>query len=333
MLNSKNYMGVCSNQTINKKNMPLLRNGEPYTLTKANKDAIRATVGNKFPVKFKMPSSWMRPDPVNKGRIIRPPGVNLSVNSVIPEDGEFVKWTYGRSFRPTKNGKELKSSDGMISFGTELSVGANQMDLLFYLIFCNPSREGSPHANPSTMSLYVLENLEKESGEILAKEAMLSAAVHFLSNEWSEVRVRKVAAAMGIPFATNIELMGEKEIRLRVVNLIKRSPRVLEQFDILTRMNDEIEIRAVIQWLQDKQLLVYEDSWYLLKLTPNQRPERVRKICDLQANRNPLDSLVYFLKTNPEIWEIVSNFDGNLDEELTVAAKTEPGTKKSKANS
>jgi hypothetical protein len=307
--------------------MPLVRNGEPYKLTEEDKKRIRNLVGNKFPVKFKMVPELYKPDPINKGRIIRPPGVNITTKSVVSEDGEYVTWMYGRTFKKDKNNK-MTSSDGMISFETELSVGANQMDWLYFLLFCCPILKGSKHATPNTRTMFMLEDIEKESMDIVNREKDQSAAIYFITGgEWSEVKIRKVAAAMNIPHAMDSGLIGISQLQATLVALVKKD-KGLKEFMALTKSSEEIEIRAKIREFEDLNLIKFTDSsWYFLAMnTEKSQYEVAAKICDIAAGKSALDSLIYLLKTDKNKWEQFRAY--NKEEEEELVSKPKASTKR-----
>jgi hypothetical protein len=313
-------MSVCANQTLNYNYMPLLKNGVKYILTKEDKDKIRNTVGKKFPVKFKMLPEFFRPDPVNKGRISRPPGVNIKTTSVIADADEgYTKWEWGRSFKVTGRDNIQKSSDPMISFETEYSIGENQMDLLYFILFCCPNLKGSPHATANTKITFMLEDVEKESLDIINKEADMATATHYIVREWSNSRVRKVAAAMNIPLATDPALMGEAEVRRRLLNVVKNDKQ-MKLFNELVKTEDETTIRAGIRIMEDKNILDYSDAWYLID-NSKERPEKIRKICEALPGRSPLESLIAHFKKNPTDFNTISENLEIPDNEVKSAKK------------
>jgi len=304
--------------------MPLLKNGVPYTLTDADKSAIRKKVGNKFPVKFKMVPELFRPDPVNKGRIIRPPGVNIVTKSVVTHEDEFVTWVYGRTFKKDKNGT-LTSSDSMISFEVEMTVGSNRMDFLFFLLNCCPILKGSIHATPNTRTMFMLENIEAESAEFVDREKKEAAAIWFITGEWTENKVRKVAAAMSIPNALDKNLIGISQVQATLVSLVKKS-HGLNAFMEITQSEMEMDIRAKIQELTDLNLINFSDAWYFLSFNKDQSKYEISsKICDVIVGKSPMDSLIYVLKTDKNKWEQFKSYNSSDEtEEPKTTTKKKP---------
>lgn len=291
--------------------MPLLKNGELYKLTEEDKKRIRNAVGKKFPAKFKMVPELFKPDPVNKGRIIRPPGVNIVTKSVVfTEEEGAVTWVYGRTFKKDKNNK-MTSSDGMITFETELSVGANQMDWLFFLLFCCPNLKGSPHATPNTRTTFMLENIEAESLAIVEKEKNESAAIWFISHEWPEQKVRKVGAAMQVAHAMDADLIGIAQLRAILISAVKKDSG-LKMFMEITNAGEEMDIRAKIQELSDLNFINYSDpSWLYLSFNEAESKYEISsKICDTIPGKSPLDSLIYVLTTDKAKWEQFKSYEG-----------------------
>lgn len=280
--------------------MPLYRNGQRYELTKQDKEEIKKLVRNKFPVIFKMNPDDIRPDPSNKGRFKRPPGVNINTKVVIPDEdeGQYVQWQWGPSFKQGKKPGEIISSVPLYSFELMTSIGTNQMDLLYFLLFCCKNRKGSKLADPNTKPTFVLEDVEGEAEAMLEKEAKIAAATHFIVNEWSEAKIRKIGAAMNFNHAENENLIGISELKQKILYDIKKSPKRMELFDLLTKSEEEVKIRASITRLVDENSIYYDDAWYLMN-NDEGRPVKVKKICDVIPNRSALESLIVHWKKNP----------------------------------
>jgi len=293
--------------------MPLLKNGEPYKLTEADKNKVREELGSKFPAVFKMPEKWQikDPNPKNKNRIIRPPGVIVRTKAVVEENGEFVTWQWSRTFTPQGQGKALKGSDGVINFNTEMKVGNNEMDKLFFLLFCTPQRQGVLHSGRNTC--FVLENKEKEAKAILEKDALQAAAIYHITTEFSTEKVRKIAAFYDVPGALDIAATGEMEIRQSLLSVLKLRPNGFAEFAKNIKLEEEIEIAAEIAWLEDQNLLKYidGDGWVLLKPDGNKGFIKNRTLTKLIGQNNPKESLITFLKKNPEEWDGFRNYSNN----------------------
>jgi hypothetical protein len=307
--------------------MPLLRNGEPYRLTEKDKEQIRTELGFRFPAVFKMPPKWQikDPNPKNKNRIIRPPSVIIRTKSVVGEEGDFVTWQWSRSFTPQGQGKPLKGSDGVITFSTEMKVGNNEMDKLFYLLFCTPQRLDCSHSGRNCC--FVLENKEKEATSILERDALQASAIHYITTEFSIERVRKIAAYYEIPGALDIKATGPMEIRQSLLSVLKLRPNGFAEFARDVKLEDEIEISAEITWLEDQSLLkfVEGDGWILLKEQTKGNFIKNRTLTSLIGQKNPKESLIFFLKKNPDQWELLKTYSETRWEE---EAPTKPGTRK-----
>lgn len=297
--------------------MPLLKNGQPYTLTQADKEKVRSEVGKKFPAVFRMPSEWYVKDtnPKNKGRIIRPPGVQVRTKSVITNGDEPETWEWSRSFVPTENG--FRRSDTSISFDFVLKVGENEMDKLFYLLFCCPQRKNVPHSG--RFCSYVLENKELEAKAAISEELSKSSAIHYIGREFTVTRVRKISAYFDVPGALD-KSVGEAELRANLINFLKIRKDGFADFARVINLDEEIDISAQITWLENNNLLKFIDGsgWYLLR-DQEGRMIQNKFLTDIQGTRSPKESLIYFLKKNPQEKDLVFKYTTETWEDATEA--------------
>jgi hypothetical protein len=272
-----------------------------------------------------MPEKWQikDPNPKNKNRIIRPPGVIIRTKAVVGDDGDFVTWQWSRSFTPQGEGKPMRASDGVINFNTEMKIGSNEMDKLFFLLFCTPQRMGTVHSGRNCC--FVLENKEKEAMANLDKDALQAAAIYHITTEFSIERVRKMAAYYDIPGALDIEATGPMEIRQSLLNVLKFKKDGFADFAKDVKLEEEIEISAEISWLEEQSLLRYVDGdgWILLKNNGGTYVKN-RTLTSLIGQKNPKESLVFFLKKNPTEWELFKTYSEKRWEE------EKPTTKNSK---
>lgn len=287
------------------KTMPLLKNGVPYTLTSSDKERIRKEVSSKFPVVLKMPSHWQikDPNPKNRNRIIRPPGVIIRTKSVIANEGSFDTWQWSRTFTPTNTSGVFRASDSMIQFNTETKIGQNEMDKLFFLLFCTPQRGGVTHSGQNPV--FVVEDREKEALSVLDMDVLQASAIHYISKEFTEDRVRKIAAHFNIPGALDIKNVGPAEVRISLINMLKIRKNGFQEFSKIVKLEEEIEISSEIAWLEEQNLLKYIDGegWILLKQTDDGNYVKNIPLTDVIGQRSPKESLIYFLKSDPKEWE------------------------------
>lgn len=314
------------------KTMPLLKNGTPYTLTSQDKERIRKEVSSKFPVVIKMPPHWQikDPNPKNKNRIIRPPGVIIRTKSVIASDGSFDTWQWSRTFTPTTTSGVFRGSDSMIQFNTETKIGQNELDKLFFLLFCTPQRGGVNHSGQNPV--FIVEDREKEALSVLDLDVLQASAIHYISKEFTEDRVRKVAAHFNIPGALDVKNVGPAEVRISLINMLKIRRDGFKDFANIVKLEEEIEISSEIAWLEEQNLLKYieGEGWVLLKQTNDGNYVKNINLTDVIGQRTPKESLIYFLKSDPKEWEFFKIYSEERweDELVKKEATKRTGSKK-----
>lgn len=284
--------------------MPILKNGEKYVLTPADKSKIRERLQSRFPAVFKMPPEWFQHDQYNPGRIIRPPAVNIPAKSVILSNGEYATWVYAKTFKIDPKTQNLIPDKPSIRFTTEKIVGENEMDLLFYLLFCCPLLAGSPHSN-GKQSFYVLEDKVADASVYVERRKAKTIAEYEITMGLASARIREIALAYDIPnaFDPNTTIVEIQDALLKMLERSNNYEKFVEKMDL----KEEIEIKAQANYLQSKGSLIYtpESGWVLLD--NNGRP--AAEIGKAKATKSPMDSLIHYCLSDSNKLKDLMNHD------------------------
>lgn len=216
---------------------------------------------------------------LNPSGVLEPPKtVVIPAASVVQEDYGVIEWRYTNSI--SYNGKYNPRS---IMINGEISVGKEDLDLAFYLLY------KSEHGVKS--GLLYLKDAKKEADEYVTKKAALSGLAYILYDEDSPLSaedVRTIALALGISNADDSKYTTN-QVKLMIEQAVTRGEMSgdtfcnYKTFKEFSRVGDWVKLLARIQKLYDNKVIEYDyvdGSFYLL----NKEGDRVNKLYKISVS-------------------------------------------------
>jgi hypothetical protein len=230
--------------------MPILKNGEKYTLSEADKKKLN---GYKFPVRIKYVPELIIPNPLNP-RPDAPKSVTIPfVGMTNTEEEGSVEWRYYKTTRKEgKNDKVIYMPTHMEDFAGTKIINKNEIDLLFFLVECsNLMRKAGQEG------YIMVEDRQADAVELVKRKANHSKIQTLLFDEDHRLKtpiLKKVAKALFIP---DTDLMSDEELRVFLDRFTSHEAQAQEFLDACND-DDLVKKRGILQIAIDTKAIGFD---------------------------------------------------------------------------
>ena len=236
----------------------LLKNGERYTLTTADKKVV-AKFFPKFPARLTYP-----PERVKKNTRNTKPDKPSSIKTPYFVSKKTLAgtetWRY-YEYEHHLDGGRVKYTPTHMHLTGSMPITENDKELAFWLINASPYLKGGLNYNPDKVPKYAIENLiDKAEIEAAKKEkdTEFNTLIYNSQIGLPEDRLRQIASAMYIDGVKELTL---PQVKLAVEWEVKRDKKEgVEKFLELAKAKQVLEIRSSIQKAIDNNLIKYNKS-------------------------------------------------------------------------
>jgi hypothetical protein len=289
----------------------LFRNNEKFELTAHHKKEVDKFLNGRYPARFIFPKGFYipNPNPEDYKRVDRPSAAIIPFEEITndKESDMQVHWRYTK-VPPIPDGKGgynfSATGDTSIQFKGSMSLGKNDMELLYFLIFISKCGTHNEHA---TRPIFEIVNKAASAKTLIEKEALeadvKSAIVGSMKVEKEEII--RVSRAFGLTLTAD---MTEEEMRSEVLHAVKnRENTQKDGYVLFLELINNKERTVLINTLSKiKQLNLITfaptaNSWIEIDSTG----KRVRDICKVPKGKDADKHLEFQLLNDQDVAETV----------------------------
>ncbi len=245
----------------------LFLNGERYTLKDKDYENLKKDFGfrkeNPKPISINYPESSYTYDPVNKKRIGHQNHPVLLNSSFIREGSStFENWIYcDKPVYGENNGKLVGGTPKYLHFKNFLNI--NNAELLFFLAYCSPLREGSPLNHNNAAAMFTIAQPAKDAANKIKKdlgEIRKRALILDKENGLSLEVIQEMCEAFFIPrqIDENDKEGSEDIMRVDLDAYITTKERLEIFFKMLEMDEGEREVRALVGKAYTNKIIGYD---------------------------------------------------------------------------
>ena len=227
---------------VNGKPIDFNEKSNPYVveIEKAYKEIKKM----KFPIRFKFPEHYLKPDPINKNRPKSPAGILVPYSSVT--NGKFGSetWTYFET--SIKRSDKIEFYPERFNFSGNLALGKDKIDLIYYLLYKCPY---SSEVKSDKKTHFVLVDTKKDAEKFVREQADFNYVHNTIFSESSDEGLRKIAKAFFIPGIDEMHTKAEVQqaIWKHVDFLEKTTKKGYKQFIEHSNLGVKANINITIQ--------------------------------------------------------------------------------------
>ena len=289
----------------------LFRNNEKFEFKKEHSKQVDKFLSGRYPVRFIFPRGFYipNPNPEDFKRIDRPSAAIIPFEEITidEETNTQVHWRYTK-VPPISDGKGgydfTHTGDVSIKFEGDMTLGNNDMELLYFLIFI--SKCGTHNKN-SKRPVFEIVNKAKAATDIIEKEKQEADVRAAIAGSYrvSKEEIIRVSRAFGLVLSAD---MTEDEMRAEVLSAVRnRENKDGDGFMMFLELISNQERTVLINTLSKvKQLNLITfaptaSSW----IETDSTGKRVRDICKVPKGKDADEHLLFQLLNDEEVSDVV----------------------------
>lgn len=265
----------------------LFKNGVSYTLTDADREKLKEDFGHphkKATVKYSE-QMWVE-DKVNK-KNVAPATLPVLLNSTIQEDGLAVNWMYCRTPVYDKNNPGRMMPFGNPKYLTiKRRTYVEDAELLFFLAYKSPQREGSTVSNGQKTS-FVIEQRAKEAAAKIDHKLRWTRKSHLILDHENGLDYESVKALCEAFFVAIEEGDTESLMRIELDQAVNNKENLDIFFRLIQNEEGELMKRSAVARAFREKIIVFDAQSNTLNWMDSDGNvvDKVKKVTDVGRYR------------------------------------------------